>query len=243
MIQEEQNSTSRNTFPGGTPQVRQGRLQRGTPSCTRLVLLIVLDATGSMTPYVTAVGAALRHMLDILVSGSLSPEVGMIVFRDELEGEMPEVYAAGTPPEQLRKFLARVEAVGGGTLPESSLPALMKAAAMLEATEQGVPRVVLHVTDAPPHDPEAGHTARSVLEAFKQERVLYFGCTPDIEPYRTFANVTGGTLFPIEPDMRSKTFEAVLQDFARTTVKTVRAAEASISEDVRALLRAAREED
>ena len=137
---------------------------------------------------------------------------------------MPEVYAAGTPPEQLRKFLARVVAVGGGTLPESSLPALMKAAAMLEVTEQGVPRVVLHVTDAPPHDPEAGHTARSVLEAFKQERVLYFGCTPDIEPYRTFANVTGGTLFPIEPDMRSKTFEAVLQDFARTTVKTVRAA-------------------
>ena len=44
MNQEEQNSTSRNTFPGGTRRSARASA-RGTPSCTRLVLLIVLDAT------------------------------------------------------------------------------------------------------------------------------------------------------------------------------------------------------
>lgn len=209
----------------------------------KLVLVIVLDATESMTPYVEAVRRALQRMLSILIEGKFDPQVGLVVFRDEREGEMPEVYAVGTPIAELKKILAGVVTIGGGSIPESSLAALMRAVAMLDGIEQGIPCVFLHVTDAPCHDPEAGHTAKSVLDALKQRRVFYFAGAPNIQPYRTFSDVTGGTLFPIVKDLDSETFQAVLVDFAKTTLKTVRASEMSISDEVRELLRSARADD
>ena len=236
--QNEQNSQRRTMKMGGISP-RQGSLRGGLQHMTRLALVIILDATQSMTPYIEAVLKALQHMLDILMHAEFEPLVGMVIFRDELEGEMPEVYEVGTPPAELKAVLSRLKAIGGGTIPESSLPAIMNAVSLVRQVGQDMTRVFLHITDAPPHDPEAGHTARSVLEALKQEHVLFFACAPDEEPYRSFANVTGGTLFPLEKNLDAETFQGVLTDFARTTVKTIKMGESGISNEVRDLLRSA----
>ena len=231
------NDKLRQTVKGGVPSPQQSPQSRQQGPITRLFLVVLLDATQSMTPYIQAVLKALQKMLDVLIDGALDPSVGLVIFRDELEGEMPEIYEIGTSLPELQKVLSQLNAIGGGSIPESSLPAIMEGISLLGRAKQGVPRVFLHITDAPPHDPEAGYTARSVLKALKQARVLFFACAPNEEPYRTFANVTGGTLFPLQENLDSETFQDVLMAFAKATVKTVRMAETAISDDVQELLR------
>jgi len=213
-----------------------------------LSLVFALHATGSMDPYIQGVKNALIRFLDALSQGGLDAALGAVLFRDEQYGEKPQVIPLGTNYKELQDILQSAKADGGGDLPESSYPALMRAVAMLALAPPGAVRQVLHIADAPPHDPEqasAGDpylaagtqfTQDTVRSALKQDRILYFGCTKLIEPYRSFANVTGGTLFELQEDMDAKTFEATLDAVALTTVKTVRVSPAEISDEVRALL-------
>ncbi len=213
-----------------------------------LWLVFVVDATGSMQEYIEGVKNALVQYLDTLSQGGIHATLGAVLFRDELYKEKPRVIPIGTHYRQLQEVLQGTKADGGGDAPESSYPALMRAVAMLSAAPLGAVRQVLHITDAPPHDPEtvpAGDqyltagtelTQDTVRSALKQHSVLYFGCTPLIEPYKTFANTTAGTLFRIQKDVDAKTFEATLDAVAMTTVKTVRVSPGAISEETRALL-------
>ena len=201
MQNDRQITHERRTVKAGSLHAHEQQPQRGQAHRTRTILVILLDATGSMKPFIEGVLRALQHMLDILIQGALEPLVGMVMFRDELEGERPEVYEIGTPSQELKQVLDGVQATGGGDEPESSYPAIMRAIGLLETAEPQMPRVFLHITDAPPHDPEGDLTARSMLEALKREHVIFFACTHNEEPYRTFANATGGTLFPFQKNV------------------------------------------
>ena len=227
------------TRPAMEPSGTSANQQRPTQGRSPLILVILLDATGSMQPYIEGIRQALNHVVDILKAGAFDAILGMVVFRDEKEGEMPHVYPLGSTPDELKGILAGVTATGGGDEPESSYPAIMHAIDMLNPCYQNMPRVFLHITDAPPHDPEAGYTAKDIQNALHQHDVIFSCCTLNQEPYRSFANATGGTLFPIQSDMESQSFKVVLMNFARTTVKTVRAADFTISPEVREALRKA----
>ena len=203
---------------------------------TVLVVVLLLDVTGSMQFAIDAMVRALNRFLDILVEAGIAPEVGLVLFRDELIGEAPEIYPVGSSVEEIKEVLSHAKAGGGGDDPESVLPAIMHGLGLLDAVRPGAQKMFLLVTDNPPHDPEKGLTAASVLEALRREQVMMFPCTPAIEPFKTFANATQGTLFPLEANIDRDAFKEVLLAVAHTTVKTIKSADFAISDEVRALL-------
>jgi hypothetical protein len=186
--------------------------------------VILIDATSSMQPFIDVIMAALMQILDILAEGDLDVAMGLVVFRDELIGEETACYEVGTNASTIKSILSSTRATGGGDEPESSLPAINHALG-LKGYRQGAQKVFLHITDASAHDPEDGLTSRTVLAGLKDENVMFYACSPDIDPYVTFANFTQGTLFPIEVGLEKDSFRGILSSFADTTVKTVRMAE------------------
>jgi hypothetical protein len=118
----------------------------------------------------------------------------------------------------------------------------MRALDQLRHAEPGAKKILLLITDARPHDPETDHngcivTAGVVQEGLADQQVLFFACTPVIEPYKSFANLTGGTLFPLQKDMDADTFKDLLVDVAHQTVKTVRHSGPVIADDALELLK------
>lgn len=210
-----QNATSKNRSK------TQSKGQSLGPVKTMIVLNIVMDVTASTQPYIDGIRAGLYRILDEFETNAYRALVGLVLFRDELYKEMPSLYSVGTEPKKLRKILAAERAHGGGDIPESSLPAIMKSLDLPGAPESSQ-TVMLHITDAGCHDPEQGHTANSVLAALEERGVLYFGCTPRIEPYISFANATNGDIFEIHPGMNADAFVKILDQFAKKTIHTLR---------------------
>jgi len=183
-------------------------------------MVLILDATGSMQPFLDAIVNALLRIIEILTSGSLNANLGVVVFRDEKYGEPAELSPVGTPPEAIRSILRQTVATGGGDEEESSLLAI-KHALSLHGYREGAQKVLLLVTDAPPHDPEGNVDSESIVAMLREHGAVLHACTPPIEPYLTFAKATQGTLFEIQPNMPVDAFENLLISVAHTTVKTV----------------------
>lgn len=208
----------------------------------QVAMIILLDATGSMAAEIEGAKRALVRMVEILMVSRIVPTLGLIIFRDETIGERPIVLPLGTSAEEICELLKRTKADGGDDIPESSLLAVMRALDQLQRAEPGAKKIILLITDAPPHDPETDCngcvvTARVVQDALADHKALFFVCTPAIEPYKTFANVTGGTLFPLQKDMDADTFKDLLVDVAHQTVKTVRHSGPIIADDALELLK------
>ncbi len=188
-----------------------------------VIIQLVLDATGSMEPYLKSVVMALVYLLDSLVACNLSPVFSLTIFWDELLGEYPDVYPIGTPPEKIKNILKATQARNGGDVPESDLPAIMKTLDL--SSGQTPQKVIILLTDAPSHDPESGISSSQVMARLSREKVLFFACSPEISPYTDFVRATQGMLFPIKPDMNPDSFKVMFAQLTATTVKTMRAAE------------------
>jgi len=208
--------------------------QQVTDLSTRLLLnlVIVLDVTWSMRPYIQGVVRALVHFLEILASGRIDGRVGLVLFRDLKEGEPMHIWRIGTEPLELKAILESTPARGGGSEPESALPAL-DAALNLEADSAGSCRVVLLITDAPCHDPEDQYTSDFIRRRLQENQVLFLACAPPVTSYVEFANATGGSLFGIAPNMDPDTFAKLLLDVANVTVtRTLARAQSSNAQQI-----------
>ena len=184
-----------------------------------LLLAIVLDCTESMTPFIQGMILALDGFLAILESAAFQVKVGLVLYRDERIGEMPELHEIGVPVAELRRILKGVKAQGGGDVPESALPATMRAIELLSACPDArAHRVVLHITDAPPHLDE-GPTPESVTAALLQNGITYCACAPrEIGVYVGFANSTGGWLSSIQEGLTPEQIRDSLLTLAYKTV-------------------------
>jgi len=186
--------------------------------------VIVMDATGSMKPFITGCRQAIYSALDTLQAGGFDTRFGLVIFRDELRGEPTEAYGIGLSVEELRSILARTKASGGGDTPESSLPAISHALDLLDK-ETDANRVILHITDAPCHDPERGLTAGLIQKRLTDNGVLFHACSQMQEPYIAFTRATKGTLVPISTRLGGGAFEKVMDAFARATVEILQSGE------------------
>ncbi len=120
-------------------------------------ILFVLDCTSSMFGELEALKDTILSFTDTIVNAGVQVRVGLIAFRDRLHGEEPEVLDFnGSPftqdPAQFRCAVAPLQADGGGDLPESSLDAILLALRQPFAPEAD--KVIVLVTDAPPHVPD-----------------------------------------------------------------------------------------
>lgn len=127
--------------------------------------MFVLDCTGSMKGEIDAIRDAIIGFVDSIQSEGVRARVGLIEFRDRLiDEEQRALLFDGQPftsdPAAFRREVSALRAGGGGDEPESSLDAILLA--LRQPYEEGANKVIVLVTDAPPHIPD--REARSMEE-------------------------------------------------------------------------------
>lgn len=120
-------------------------------------IMFVLDCTGSMQGEIDAIRDSIAAFADTIESDGVRVRVGLVEFRDRLNGEEAKVLNfEGEPftskPALFRAQLSGLLATGGGDAPESSLDAVMLALRQPFAADSS--KVIVLITDAPPHIPD-----------------------------------------------------------------------------------------
>jgi len=152
---------STGTGPGGGPG---GILDGTSPGFGKLVgnlrgvgldLVLVLDATDSMTPYIEQAKVRLREILNVITGLVPNARVGVVAYKDYGDDYGPEAVRSMPLTENhqaVRKFIDETVAGGGGDIPEPLQEAL---AAATSAKRMGWnlrrKHVIILVGDSPCH--------------------------------------------------------------------------------------------
>ena len=198
-------------------------------------IMFVLDCTGSMQGEIDAIRDGILSFADTIQTDGVRARVGLVAFRDRLIGEEAEVLQFGgqpftNQPDQFRGAVMMLEANGGGDAPESSLDAV------LVATRQPFgmdgERVLVLVTDAPPHIPD--REACSVDEVtvamrntgISQCYVVMRTADPDSQVYLKLLEGRKGMVFDLGEgdDFRSRAnhFKRALMALGKTISEATR---------------------
>jgi len=163
-------------------------------------VMFVLDVTGSMQFAIDGVEQGLEKILNKLKKNDIEARVGLTVFRDREKGNGNKPSANDGPAgikgdpftftfkgkaaftdkqKEFRAVVSKLKADGGGDIPENSLEGMKHAA---EAkTRKGVSRIMILITDAPPHPGETlarrVENTRKALLSNKYHH-LYLVCRP-----------------------------------------------------------------
>lgn len=139
---------------------------------TGLDVVLVLDATDSMTPYIEQAKVRLHSVLNVITGLVPNARVGMVAYKDygdEYGPEAVKVMAITNDHQAVRKFIDEIVAGGGGDIPEPLHEAL---AAATSAKRMGWnprrKRVIILVGDSPVHT-SARAAAYNLAAAFARD--------------------------------------------------------------------------
>jgi hypothetical protein len=113
-------------------------------------VLFIIDATGSMSNYLSALKDALWEVFTVSKLGTPF-EVGIIWYRDYSDSPVTGYLPFTANLEEAYKFISKESANGGGDDPEALKTALSKA---IEVVDKET--IVILYTDAPPHSAKTG---------------------------------------------------------------------------------------
>ena len=164
------------TGAGGTGSGSGGILDGTSPGFGKLVgnlrgtgldLVLVLDATDSMTPYIEQAKVRLREILNVVTGLVPNARVGVVAYKDYGDDYGPtacRIMALTDNHQAVRRFIDETIAGGGGDIPEP----IQEALAVATSTRQmgwnpRRKRVVILVGDSPVHS--SGRTAAYNLAA------------------------------------------------------------------------------
>jgi len=133
--------------------VLEGMRRRG------LELVLVIDATASMQPYIEQVKERIGQIIDLLVEllGEGNVHIGAVAYKDFGDrfgeiGNPVEFVPVSEDPAEVREFLDAIVAGGGGTPPEPVHLALEQATSRAMKWRSTRARLVILVGDSPIHD-------------------------------------------------------------------------------------------
>ena len=139
----------------GQAQAVQVRLGAGVEQATqrpRLDLVFMVDATGSMGDEIAKLKASMRAMAQQISQLPGQPDIcyGLVAYRDRGDAFMTRTHDFTDDLAAFQQQLARVQAQGGGDIPEALNEALHEVVHGLSWRVDAARMVVL-VDDAPPH--------------------------------------------------------------------------------------------
>lgn len=188
----------------------------------RADIMFVVDCTGSMQGELDAICDAITDFADLIQSQGVRVRVGLVEFRDRLINEEHraltfegEVFTGNSA--LFREKVSKLRAKGGGDEPESSLDAMMLA--LRQPFNPEVNKVIVLVTDAPPHIPD--QETQSIEEVVNeiarlQIHQVYLVCPtqdPRNQVYFKLLETTKGMAFELG---KGDDFRERSQDFQKT---------------------------
>lgn len=145
--------------------------RRSFSTWNRADVVVLIDTTGSMTPFIGELQEKCAEFSSQLSRQSLAHRFALIGFGDAREPRWIDRHAFTDDVSRFRDDVQRVERFDGGDLPESALDALEQALA-LPLDGQAIHRFYL-VTDAGYHEPAAGGaTAEQLARRLADARVV-----------------------------------------------------------------------
>ncbi|MDR0496052.1 MAG: VWA domain-containing protein [Treponema sp.] len=124
-------------------------------------IVLCLDTTGSMAPYIDGVRKMLIPMLWKIIAGYKDYRIGMVLYRDY----PPDLYITKIMPftrnfDYFQRYLNTAVAWGGGDIPEAIYEALYDGAEKFPWAAES--RLIILVGDAPPHPEPKGDITREM---------------------------------------------------------------------------------
>ena len=185
-----------------------------------LDLVFLVDATGSMGPYIAEVRERLLELVDAVRASPLcqSLRIGVVAYRDHPPQErsfVTQTTALTDDIERVRAAVGRLSASGGGDGPEAVTDGLFDVVRL--DWRPAAARAVVWFGDAPPHGVEpsgdsfaagcpCGHHWYAQAESCREMGVAVYsiGCLPTLRSYqgaenvyRTVARTTRGMYLPL----------------------------------------------
>ena len=149
-----------------------GRTRREQfPTADRAEIVILIDSTGSMTPFIDELMEKCVAFSGQLKKQALDHRFALIGFGDVEEAPWLDVHEFTDDVEQFQGSVGRIERFDGGDFPESALDALEEALKL--PFDQGAIRRFYLVTDARYHEPSrSGQSAADVAAKLEEARVF-----------------------------------------------------------------------
>lgn len=200
-----------------TPELTAALEAARRPPPLKADVVFVIDTTGSMSDKIEGLLKTCLAFAHELASSSIDYRLGLIGFGDLLIGEKMSIYQLTDNAEEFREWIKKLPRTGGGDEPESSLDAVREALRM--EFRPDAQKVVILITDAPPHDPDTkGFSAEKVTGLLCEAKALAFCITPKLQCWQQMAERTGGEWFEIKSDAN---FIPIIGRLAKTVSKTV----------------------
>ncbi|HEY9704895.1 MAG TPA: VWA domain-containing protein [Allocoleopsis sp.] len=192
-------------------------------------IMFVLDCTGRMQGEIDTIKTTITDFADTIEKDNVRVKVGLIEFRDRLINEEHRVLKFNgeiftNNPEIFRKEVEKIKADGGGDIPESSLDAIMLA--LNQPFTPEVTKVIVLITDAPPHIPD--QETKNIEEVIKklaeknidQIHLVIRNEEEDSKVYRQLIGEAKGLCFELgkgeDFKSRSEHFKKVLMQLGKT---------------------------
>lgn len=200
-----------------TAELEQSLANASQPIAPRADVIFAIDTTGSMSGKIEGLLRTCLAFSHELASCSIDYRLGLIGFGDLPLKEKMSIYPPTAKVDVFQEWIRKLPRTAGGDAPESSLDAVREALRMdLRPDAQ---RVIILITDAPPHDPDMdGYTAEKVIDLLLQARCLTFCIAPDLECWKEMAHRTEGEWFKIESDAD---FLSIISRLAKSVSETV----------------------
>ncbi|MBE2221183.1 MAG: VWA domain-containing protein [Anaerolineae bacterium] len=193
------------TIPAGSSQrewfiTHPGADQRQQPQ-TRLDVLFLIDATGSMSDEINQLKENIRAISARIDGLPSQPDVrfGMVTYRDHGDEYITQVTDFTPKVEDFAGVLAQVYANGGGDYPEDLNEALSQAVHRPEWRVEDTVSLIFLVADAPPHLDygQQNHYADEMLQAATRGIKIYPIASSGLDEqgeyiFRQLAQTTGG---------------------------------------------------
>lgn len=163
-------------------------------------ITFVIDQTGSMGPYISAVKDNVKKFANRLRSQGFDYQLGLIRFSDIVDWTSPGLTDdVGT----FEKWVSVIEAGGGGDIPENALEAL-EAATKLHYRPIAL-KLAIIITDAPYHqlgehgDGITDQTTKSMGDyLYEREMRLMAITSKDLTQYQDLTSLAEGATFDIQ---------------------------------------------
>jgi hypothetical protein len=125
-------------------------------------IVLCLDTTGSMAPYIDGVRKMLIPMMRNIIAEFKSFRIGMVLYRDY----PPDIYVTKLMPFTkdfgfFQRYLNSAVAWGGGDVPEAVYEALYDGADKFPWAAES--RLIILAGDAPPHPEQRGNVSREMV--------------------------------------------------------------------------------
>ena len=125
-------------------------------------IVICLDVTNSMKPYIDEVRAELIPMVQEMIADFTSFRLGMVLFKDYYDDFLNRVIPFTADFSVFQRNLNNVRVGGGGDIPEAVYEALHAGATKFPWDAES--RVMILIGDAPPHPRPRGKITKQMVD-------------------------------------------------------------------------------